>query len=112
VCPRFSPPLILPLYSMSARSFPSSLASPCLTKHGAGSVEPSEVSHAHHASLAGLGGVARSSPPCLDRSWHRRSSVLLGLDDSAIAGLLEGGWGVVSASADLGGGVGQGHGLD
>jgi hypothetical protein len=109
VCPRFSPPLILPLYSMSARSFPSSLASPCLTKHGAGSVEPSEVSHAHHASLAGLGGVARSSPPCLDRSWHRRSSVLLGLDDGAITALLEAGW---VASADLGGGVGQGHGLD
>jgi hypothetical protein len=41
---RFSPPLILPLCSMSAHS--SSSASPCLAKHGAGSVEPSEVSHA------------------------------------------------------------------
>jgi hypothetical protein len=52
------------------------------------------VSHARPASLAGLGGVARSSPPCLDRSWRRRSSVLLGLDDGAIAGLLEGGGGL------------------
>jgi hypothetical protein len=61
------------------------------------------VSHARPASLAGLGGVARSSPPCLDRSWRRRSSVLLGLDDGAITGLLEGGGGVVLASVDLGG---------
>jgi hypothetical protein len=70
------------------------------------------VSHARPASLAGLGGVARSSPPCLDRSWRRQSSVLLSLDDDAISELLEGGgWGVVSASAHLGVVLGKGMAL-
>jgi hypothetical protein len=71
------------------------------------------VSHARPASLAGLGGVARSSPPCLDRSWRRQSSVLLSLDDDAISELLEGGGvgGCLSERASRGG-VGQGHGLD
>jgi hypothetical protein len=70
------------------------------------------VSHARPASLAGLGGVARSSPPCLDRSWRRQSSVLLSLDDGAIAELLEGGVGGCLGERASGGGVGQGHGLD
>jgi hypothetical protein len=69
------------------------------------------VSHTRPTSLAGLGGVARSSPPCLDRSWRRQSSVLLSLDDGAIAELLEGGWGVVSASAHLGVALGKGMAL-
>jgi uncharacterized protein YfiM (DUF2279 family) len=39
-------------------------------------------------------GVGREADGARDRSWRRRSSDLLGLDDGAIAGLLEGGGGL------------------
>jgi hypothetical protein len=67
-----------------------------------GELVPSTGAPGRRSTRAAI-GVGREADGAGDGSWRRRSSDLLGLD--------EGGWEVVSASADLGGGVGQGHGL-